>query len=419
MINLDSSPTTRWAIHFLALVAVVVVLMYGRVMLIPVVIALMLTSALWPPVRHLTEHWRFPRTLASLTVILGVVGVILLALAWSGLMVQAIILELPPAGSWFPAEAPMTPPDEGTTGEEPAAPVVGTPSPYQRLQTRVAEISPWLAHELFPPDPRQSLIYQNIAPALDQEGRRAPEYIKTVSEQTLFILFLTLFLLIEGDFLMRKTAELFGPSQGPDSKAAITALKNMAKQVRSYLIWRTVINVYMGIALGLIYQFVLGMHYPWLWAILAAVLAYVPYIGPAVAFVPTFFDALLSPGGIAAAIAVLIIYSLILLAEGYIVFPLVIGRSMEMNATTVLLGCLFWGLVWGYIGLFLAMPLMGGIKAICQSVPGWEPWANLMGMEPLSRQHASFFRKLGLGWLGWFAAGTAKEEAVEEKAKVG
>jgi hypothetical protein len=70
-----------------------------------------------------------------------------------------------------------------------------------------------------------------------------------------------------------------------------------------------------------------------------------------------------------------------------------------MNATTVLLGCLFWGLVWGYIGLFLAMPLMGGIKAICQSVPGWEPWGNLMGMEAFKQEHASFFRRLGLGWL--------------------
>jgi hypothetical protein len=54
------------------------------------------------------------------------------------------------------------------------------------------------------------------------------------------------------------------------------------------------------------------------------------------------------------------------------------GRSMEMNATTVMLACLFWDLVWGLPGLFLAMPLMAALKAVCAHVPGWGIWANLM-----------------------------------------
>jgi hypothetical protein len=56
---------------------------------------------------------------------------------------------------------------------------------------------------------------------------------------------------------------------------------------------------------------------------------------------------------------------------------------MEMNATTVMLACLFWELVWGIVGLFLAMPLMAAIKAICFHVPGWRPWANLMSITEL------------------------------------
>jgi hypothetical protein len=56
------------------------------------------------------------------------------------------------------------------------------------------------------------------------------------------------------------------------------------------------------------------------------------------------------------------------------------GRSMELNATTVMLACLFWDLIWGTMGLFLAMPLMAGIRAICYHVPEWRPWANLMGI---------------------------------------
>jgi len=46
-----------------------------------------------------------------------------------------------------------------------------------------------------------------------------------------------------------------------------------------------------------------------------------------------------------------------------------------------MLACLFWELVWGATGLFLAMPIMAGVKSICTHVPGWWQWANLMSSE--------------------------------------
>jgi hypothetical protein len=71
-------------------------------------------------------------------------------------------------------------------------------------------------------------------------------------------------------------------------------------------------------------------------------------------------------------------YLVVITLEGYVVFPVVMGRSLDLNATTVILACLFWELIWGLPGLFLAMPLMAGIKAICANVPDWQVWANLM-----------------------------------------
>jgi hypothetical protein len=44
---------------------------------------------------------------------------------------------------------------------------------------------------------------------------------------------------------------------------------------------------------------------------------------------------------------------------------------------------MFWELVWGPSGLFLAMPLMAAIKSICYHVPGWRQWANLMSSTEL------------------------------------
>jgi hypothetical protein len=71
-----------------------------------------------------------------------------------------------------------------------------------------------------------------------------------------------------------------------------------------------------------------------------------------------------------------------------VIVPVVMGRSMELNATTTILACLFWELLWGIPGLFLAMPLMAGIKAICENVPDWQPWANLMSTRTASAESA-------------------------------
>jgi predicted PurR-regulated permease PerM len=150
----------------------------------------------------------------------------------------------------------------------------------------------------------------------------------------------------------------------------------MARQVKTYLVWRTVINVWLGIVVGVVFLFA-RLSQPWTWAVLLAILNYVPYLGPLLAGIPPFLDALITVGPVEAVI-VLIVYTAIIVFEGYFVVPVIMGRSMDLNATTVMMACLFWELVWGTLGLFLAMPLMAAIRATAFHVPGWRPWANLM-----------------------------------------
>ncbi len=151
----------------------------------------------------------------------------------------------------------------------------------------------------------------------------------------------------------------------------------MADQVRTYLVWRTLVNVVLALIVGMFYHW-MGLSQPWTWATLTGVLLYVPYLGPIAAGIPPVIDAFISCPSPWYALAVIIVYVALVTIEGYFVVPVVMGRPMQLNATTVLLACLFWQLVWGTPGLFLAMPLMAAIKAICMHVPGWEPWANLM-----------------------------------------
>jgi predicted PurR-regulated permease PerM len=176
--------------------------------------------------------------------------------------------------------------------------------------------------------------------------------------------------------LTRHLVGIFGPSEEARTKA-VRALQDIANQIRSYLVWRTIINFGMAVVLGLLYTSQ-RLSQPWTWALLTAVLWYVPYIGPIVAGVPPVLDAFLSREPLTA-VAILVVYTLFVIVEGYIIVPVLMGRSMELNATTVMLACLFWHLVWGVGGLFLAMPLMAAVKTICSHVPDWHPWANLMG----------------------------------------
>jgi hypothetical protein len=82
------------------------------------------------------------------------------------------------------------------------------------------------------------------------------------------------------------------------------------------------------------------------------------------------------------AFGIMVFYTGLVTFEGYIIIPWVMGRSMDLNATTVLAACLFWDLVWGMAGLFLAMPIMAAVKAICMQVDGWQGWGELMSSGP-------------------------------------
>jgi predicted PurR-regulated permease PerM len=255
---------------------------------------------------------------------------------------------------------------------------------YTRFRERIERLSPVpLDPRYLPPEAENSQAFQYLKGALDPKQPfifnallRVAAYGGSWLWESILILFLLFFLLLEGRMLTRRFVEVFGPGLEAQGKAVV-ALQDIANQLRAYLVWRTIINFAMALFLGVVYYF-LDLSQPWTWTLLTAVLWYVPYLGPILAGVPPVLDAFLSCDSPWVAVGVLVFYLAVVVIEGYLIVPLVMGRSMTMNATTVLLACLYWELVWGTAGLFLAMPLMGAVKAVCTHVPDWKPWANLM-----------------------------------------
>jgi predicted PurR-regulated permease PerM len=253
---------------------------------------------------------------------------------------------------------------------------------YQNIRSKLEVISPWeLDPQLFPNNPTevgQIRVYQVLT---DYVSHLVPAFLNLTGSwatRGIIILFTLLFLMLEGQMLTRRVVEIFGPSAEVQSRA-VAVIGDMAQQVRTYLVWRTTINLGMTVVLGLVYM-AFGLQNAWTWAISFCILNYVPYLGPLIAGGPPIIDAFLSisPG---VAVAILILYLALINIEGYLIVPLLMGRSMDLNATTVMLACLFWDLVWGMTGLFLAMPIMAGIKSVLYNVPELRPWANLMSIE--------------------------------------
>jgi predicted PurR-regulated permease PerM len=113
----------------------------------------------------------------------------------------------------------------------------------------------------------------------------------------------------------------------------------------------------------------------------AALTNFIPYIGQIVGGALPTAIALGQTGSIGDALLVAALYLAVVGIEGYVVTPLVMGRSLDLNGTTVLIACLFWGYLWGLIGLILAMPITVSLKLVFQTVPELNRWAELMSLD--------------------------------------
>jgi predicted PurR-regulated permease PerM len=382
-VNLNLGTTTRWGLNVLILLSIIGALYLGQSIFIPTVFALLLAALLWPAAYRLHQRgipfpwlarrrsfpWiglcqarlRLPWSIACIVAMSGLVALTLLITLGFGLAITKMVQDL----------AIKSPARQEEV--------------YARFRQKLESISPVpLDPQYLPENANDSPLFKSIKEALDPQKSYFIDFLLKIGTYSgswiwewILIMFILLFLLLEGPMLTRRVVEIFGPS--PDVQAKVmAALADMAQQVRTYLVWRTIINFVLAFALGLIYQFA-GLKQGWTWALLSSILWYVPYLGPIVAGVPPVIDAFISCDSPWVAVGILVLYTVLLILEGYLVYPLVIGRNMELNSTTVMLACLFWDLVWGVPGLFLAMPLMAGIKAICWHVPGWRAWANLMG----------------------------------------
>lgn len=363
--NLSLTLATRVGLNLCAIFGISVAIFMGSSIFIPVVFSILLASILYPFAKFMHERMLMPWFFACLMSILGVVAlhlVVIGAFAWA---IPQTMKGLPQNEDQWIAQ-------------------------YNKVQSNLSSIFPIRDDDevLGRADPHHPERHPKAVALLKKQASEeamsgAVSKLALVGLdhlwQAILVLFITLFLIFEGQMLADKVKAIFGPSIETRGRVTL-ALAEMAEAIRTYLVWRTIVNLGLALVLGAVYQQV-GLQHWYLWALLVAVLSYVPYVGTIAAGIPPFLDALLFVDPLAA-FGIAIFYICVVTFEGYIIVPWVMGRSMDLNATTVLLACLYWHQVWGIAGLFLAMPLMAALKAICMQVEGWQGWGHLMGSGP-------------------------------------
>ena len=358
--NLNITSATRIGLNVLALLGATLALYLGHSIFIPLVFAALLAVILYPVAGWLNRRLRFPWVLACFTVI----GLLIIAnigiFAGFALALPQTLEELP------------NPRDPKKLEEI-----------YKNSRESFQPVFPVSVDRVLPVNPNDSTVYAYVTKFF--EGGYVTDTLLNLSKiaanwvfQSIVILFILLFMLMEGEFLAARIKGIFGASRVEQTQAT-RILADMGEAIRSYLIWRTLVNIGLGLFLGVVYS-LFNLQQPWTWALFTAILCYVPYIGTLIAGVPPLLDALIHVGP-GTALIIMLLYTVVVTVEGYLIVPLVMGRTMDLNATTVMIACLFWDLVWGTPGLFLAMPLMAGIKAVCTHVDGLRPWGELMGTE--------------------------------------
>jgi len=348
----------------IGLVVVFAAVRAGEAFFIPLAISIFLSYALSPLVTGL-ERWRLPRPIAA-----GIVMVIFVT-AGASVVYRAgsdavDLLELLP-------QAVEKVRESITVWQRSGA------NPLHHVQEAAAELEKLASaaqanSSRIPPKPATP-----SAPAIDL---RSMLVIGTGSAivaagQLISILFLTFFLLAAGYLFRRKLMHLVGPSL-TRRKIALKILDDVHRLNQHYFAVLFIVNLGIGAAIGLA-MYLIGVDRALVWAMGAAVLHTIPYLGGAAVAAAAALAAYIQLGNLWSA---LLAMGLVLAIVGVLGLGLqtwLLGRAVRMNAPAVFVSLLFWGMLWGAWGLLLAVPIMVAIKTACDHIEPLQRWGALLG----------------------------------------
>jgi predicted PurR-regulated permease PerM len=189
-------------------------------------------------------------------------------------------------------------------------------------------------------------------------------FLKFLTNLFLVLLFLVFILAGRG----RLRDKILKSFKGQNSKKIIEIISNVDRQVYRYLSIKTFISLITGILAGLV-LYIFGVNYAVLWGFLTFLLNYIPNLGSVIATVFPVLMAIIQFEKIWTALWILLILIVIQTLMGNVIEPRVLGIRLGLSPLVVILSLIFWGWLWGIVGMILAVPITSTIKIICENIP--------------------------------------------------
>ncbi|WP_342167195.1 AI-2E family transporter [Methylobacterium sp. SD21] len=207
------------------------------------------------------------------------------------------------------------------------------------------------------------------------------------------VLVVVVFLLLQREDLRNRMIRLFGSS---DLHRTTVAMDDAAGRLGTYFLAQLGMNAAFGVIVGVGLWFI-DVPNPLLWGVLSAIMRFIPYIGAIVSGVfPVALAAAVDPGWS----MVIATAALFLIAEpvfGQVVEPLLYGHSTGLSPFAVIVSTLFWGFLWGPIGLILATPFTVCLVVLGRHVDSLEFFDVLLGDRPPLTPVENFYQRMLAG----------------------
>ena len=172
-----------------------------------------------------------------------------------------------------------------------------------------------------------------------------------------FLLFIATLILFIASWRELRRAMIMNFGDRPARLRTMRILNEIEEHLGNYLLMVTMINIGVGIVTGLICV-TTGMPNPAGLGAMAAILNFIPIIGPVAMFAVLVVVGLVAFPTIGAGLLAPALFAAMTFLEGHFLTPMIVGRRLALNALAVFLALAFWTWLWGPMGAFLSSPLL-------------------------------------------------------------
>lgn len=327
-LSAEQSRLVTGSLVILAATAIATALAYTRVVMVPFVLAIMFTYLLAPLVDALQDRLRFPRAIAVAFAIL--IGIALLTLL--GLLITV-----------------------STAGLLESADIY-----RERLAILAERVQATAAGWGIPLDQQPLFDTLRRLPV----GRLVQQAAGTV-----------LGLVTNGILVLIFLVYLLGTRRPPALRSGI--YRDMDRAIQRYLVTKVSTSALTGALVGLILS-LFGLDLALVFGIVAFFLNFIPSIGSIVATLLPIPVAIIQYETAWPVIGVVLLPALVQVTVGNGLEPILMGRRLDLHPVTILLALLFWGLIWGVVGMLLAAPMTAVLRIVLSQFETTRPVADLL-----------------------------------------